>query len=106
MGDADRVRANTADEINRQIDRAIEARVREYAQRSVSEITCRINKLDREWDMERLLETNASAVAFIGPVLGMTPQQKWLIIPSVVLPFLFQHALQGWCPQSRYYFVV
>lgn len=58
--------------INRQIDRAIEARVREYAQRSVSEITCHINKLDREWDMERLLETNASAVAFTGPVLGMT----------------------------------
>jgi hypothetical protein len=98
MGDADRVRANTADEINRQIDRAIEAGVREYAQKSVSEITSRINELDREWDMERLLETNASALAFIGLVLGMTRSRKWLMIPSVVLPFLFQHALQGWCP--------
>jgi hypothetical protein len=97
MGDADRVRANTADEINRQIDRAIEAGVREYAQKSVSEITSRINELDREWDMERLLETNASALAFIGLVLGMTRSRKWLMIPSVVLPFLFQHALQGWC---------
>jgi hypothetical protein len=98
MANANRVRANTADEMNRQIDRAIEARVREYAQRTVSEITCRINELEREWDMERLLETNASALAFTGLVLGMTRSRRWLIVPSVVLPFLFQHAIQGWCP--------
>jgi hypothetical protein len=98
MANANRVRANTADEMNQQIDRAIEARVREYAQRTVNEITCRINELEREWDMERLLETNASALAITGLVLGMTRSRRWLIVPSVVLPFLFQHAIQGWCP--------
>ena len=48
--------------------------------------------------MERLLEANASAAAFTGLVLGITRNRKWLIVPSVVLPFLFQHAIQGWCP--------
>jgi hypothetical protein len=28
----------------------------------------------------------------------MTRSRKWLIVPSIVLPFLFQHAMQGWCP--------
>lgn len=98
MGNADRVRANTAEEINRQIDREIENRVREYSHRTESEITQRINELEREWDIERLLETNASLLAFTGLVLGITRKRKWLIVPGIVLPFLLQHALQGWCP--------
>lgn len=98
MEKADRVRANTSEEINRRIDREIDARVREYADRNPDDITRRIGELDREWDMERLLETNASTVAFTGLVLGVTHSKKWLIVPGIVLPFLFQHAVQGWCP--------
>lgn len=98
METADRVRANTSEEINRRIDQEIERRVREYAGRSRSDISSRIAELDREWDMERLLETNASAIAFTGLALGLTHSKKWLIVPGIVLPFLFQHAVQGWCP--------
>ena len=98
METADRVRANTSEEINRRIDQGIEDRVREFSRRSQSDITCRIEELDREWDMERLLETNASAIAFTGLALGLTHSKKWLIVPGIVLPFLFQHAVQGWCP--------
>lgn len=98
MEGADRVRANTSKEINRRLDRELESRVHEYAQISSDEITLRIDELDREWDMERLLETNASAIAFTGLVLGVTHSKKWLIVPGIVLPFLFQHAVQGWCP--------
>jgi hypothetical protein len=95
---ADRVRANTSDAINRQIDRETDMRVHKFAQGTPLEITRRIDELDREWDMERLLETNASALAFTGLALGITHSKKWLIIPGIVLPFLFQHAVQGWCP--------
>jgi hypothetical protein len=94
----DRVRDNTADNVNAQIDAEMTARVKQYENRSADEITARIEELDAEWDMERLLETNASALALSGLVLGMTHSRKWLIIPSIVLPFLFQHAVQGWCP--------
>jgi len=95
---ADRVRENTSDEINRRIDDETIARVQEYAARSEADITRRIEELDREWDMERLLETNASVLALTGLVLGATHSRKWLIVPGIVLPFLFQHAVQGWCP--------
>lgn len=98
MDNTDRVRANTSQEINRRLDRELDTRVREYAQRSPSQISRRINELDREWDMERLLETNASALAFTGLMLGIAHTKKWLIVPGIVLPFLFQHAVQGWCP--------
>ena len=98
MENADRVRANTSDEINRRLDRQSEARVRGYEQKSPAEITGRISELDREWDMERWLETNAAAIAFTGLMLGVTHSKKWLLVPGIVLPFLFQHAVQGWCP--------
>jgi hypothetical protein len=93
-----RVRANTLAAVNRRLDNEADARVRDYANKSSAEITHRIAELDREWDVERLLETNASALAFTGLALGVTHSKKWLIIPGIVLPFLFQHAVQGWCP--------
>lgn len=98
MENADRVRANTSDAINRQIDQETNARVHKFAHETPLEITRRIDELDREWDMERLLETNASALAFTGLALGVTHSKKWLIVPGIVLSFLFQHAVQGWCP--------
>lgn len=98
MENADRVRANTSEAINRRIDREINFRVKEYTKRSREDITLRIGELDREWDIERVLETNASALAFTGLFLGVTKNIKWLMLPAVVLPFLFQHAVQGWCP--------
>ena len=94
----DRVRANTANEINRLIDRRIADSVAYYSAKSKDEIRNRIDELEREWDMERWLETNASALAFTGLLLGVTRSKKWLLLPAIVLPFLFQHAVQGWCP--------
>ena len=58
----------------------------------------RIGALDREWDVERVLEVNASTLALSGLVLGVTVNKKWLLVPGVVLSFLLQHGLQGWCP--------
>jgi hypothetical protein len=94
----DRVRENTAVEVNAQLDAEMAARVKRFENSRPDEITRRIEELDAEWDMERLLETNASLLAFSGLVLGMTHSRKWLVIPGIVLPFLFQHAMQGWCP--------
>jgi len=54
--------------------------------------------LDKEWDIERLLEVNASTLALTGLILGLTVNRKWLLLPGIVLPFLLQHGLQGWCP--------
>jgi hypothetical protein len=58
-----------------------------------------LRALDEEWDIERAIECNASALAFTGVALAVTSDNKrWLILPALVTGFLFQHALQGWCP--------
>ena len=93
----DRVRSSTAEEVQAELDREIEAHIAAYGDRSPADITNRIGELDHEWDVERLLELNASSLAFVGTVLGATVNRKWLLLPATVLAFLFQHAIQGWC---------
>jgi hypothetical protein len=94
----DRVRAHTSDKVNQQVDERIQSSVRRYEGQSLEAISRRIEELEAEWDIERSLELNASTLALTGLVLGATVNKKWLIVPGIVLPFLFQHAVQGWCP--------
>jgi hypothetical protein len=96
---ADRVRRNTAETVNERLDREMRIRLRYYAGCDRAEISARIDELEREWDMERILETNASAIALTGlGIAAATRNKKWLFVPGVVLSFLMQHAVQGWCP--------
>ena len=95
---ADRVRRSTAPEVNREIDHRTNDNIRHYANSSEEVIRRRIEELEREWDIERALEVNASTLALTGLLLGVTVNRKWLIFPGVVLSFLLQHGLQGWCP--------
>lgn len=94
---ANRVSAHTSREVNETIVRDTEASVRRHA-RHPETVVGRLRELDREWDIERALETQASALAFVGVALGATVDRRWLALPAVVTAFLFQHALQGWCP--------
>ncbi len=50
------------------------------------------------WDIERLLEANASTIMLVGLVLGTTANRKFLLVPAAVAAFLLVHALRGWCP--------
>jgi hypothetical protein len=94
----DRVRANTADQLNQRIDRQIDENVRFYSAKSKDQIQRRIFELEGEWDIERVLELMASSFSLTGIALGLTVNRRWLLLPAVVLSFLFMHALQGWCP--------
>jgi len=96
--EVDRVRANTATQVNSRIDAEIEGQVMFYATKPESEISERIRQLDKEWSMERLLETNASTLALVGVVLAATVNKKWLWLSGGVLGFLLLHGVQGWCP--------
>jgi hypothetical protein len=94
----DRVRRHTAASVNERIDRRTERDVLDYAGQGREEMTRRIDALRQEWDMERILEANASALALTGVALGVLVHRRWLFLSAGVLGFLFQHAVQGWCP--------
>jgi hypothetical protein len=96
--EADRVRLHTSPEINKRIDADIDWSIQRYTGASPEEITQRIDELDREWDIERALETNAATVALLGLVLSRSSSRKWMWLTTGVAGFLMQHALQGWCP--------
>jgi len=96
--EADPVRANTTPKSLKKIDTTIEEKVLYYSTQSKEVISGRIAQLEREWDIERWLETNASSLALMGLLLGLTRSRKYLLLSGTVLSFLLMHAVQGWCP--------
>ena len=56
-----------------------------------------MHELDHEWDVERVLETNAGVLTLSAMALGLI-FKPLRILPAVVAGFLVQHAVQGWCP--------
>lgn len=94
----DRVRRSTSDEVNAEIDRKTERNIAQFSILGEEGIKRRIEALDAEWDVERVLEVNASTLALSGVALGALVNKKWLWLSAGVLGFLLQHGIQGWCP--------
>jgi hypothetical protein len=93
-----RVPAQTQNAINERI-RAETARSVRYFEKRADEIQARLSALDEEWDIERAIEANASALALFGVLMvALRGNNRWLVLPMAVTGFLLQHAIQGWCP--------
>ncbi len=95
---AHRVALHTRPEINDDIRRRADAQVFRLAGAPKAEIDERLRALEHEWDIERLLQTNASLVVLVGMALALTVNRRFLLLPAAVFGFFAQHALQGWCP--------
>jgi hypothetical protein len=95
---ADRVRRSTREHLNDQIDLQTNRNIQHYANAGERVIRGRILELDREWDVERVLEVNASTLALTGLALGLTVNKNWFVLSAAVMGFLLQHGIQGWCP--------
>ena len=95
---ADRVRRSTPEHLNEQIDLQTNRNIQHYSNASQRDIQRRMLELDREWDVERVLEVNASTLALTGLALGLAVNKKWLLLSGAVMGFLLQHGIQGWCP--------
>jgi len=98
MRERERVRRHTAPAVNRRIDDTMAATLQAYSDANPEEITARLADLDREWDVERVLETHAAVVALGGLGLGLMRDRRWLTLSVGVLGFLLLHATRGGCP--------
>ena len=94
----DRVRRNSLHSANRKIDQRTEEVIGYWSQLGRDAISARIRELDREWDVERFLELTASTFALTGVLTGLKRGRATLVFSAIVLAFLFEHAVQGWCP--------
>jgi hypothetical protein len=93
----ERVPRHSPRSANSAIWRRTEERLHFYSRRP-ERVEARLLALDREWDIERLLEANAAALATLGAVLGLLLHRRFALVSIVVGAFLLQHAIQGWCP--------
>ena len=59
----------------------------------------RIRELDEEWDIERVLEAHASTLSLFGMGMGAFVDRRFFALPAIIMGFLLQHAMQGWCPR-------
>lgn len=95
---SDRVERLTSSASRARIERKTRGRLRAAGRGGRRAITQRLRQLDREWDIERAIEANASVLALTGTLLGLLSRRFFLALPITVSAFLLQHAVQGWCP--------
>ena len=93
-----RVAQHSGESAHQRIRRRTQQNLELYRAAGTDFIDRRLTELDREWDIERLLEANAASVVLAGLMLSAVVSRKWLLLPVAVGGFLLQHALQGWCP--------
>lgn len=92
-----RVEEVTPWHINEMIQRDIECSAIFFAEHP-EQIAERLADLDDEWNIERVLQVQASSVVLIGLVMSIVRGRKWLGLSAFSGYFLLQHARQGWCP--------
>jgi len=93
-----RVELHTKQSVNEKIDNKTVNNIKRYKNAPKEELTERLHQLNREWDTERVLETNASIIVLISSILALTLSIYWVILIIVVSFFLLVHAVIGWCP--------
>lgn len=69
-----------------------------YFSKHPEQINDRLKALDKEWDIERALGADASALFMVGNTLGFICDKKLCLVPSTIGALLLQYAVQDCCP--------
>ena len=104
----DRVRDHSAHGVNRRIMQVMQARVEQCIHLGRDAVVARLQELEREWDIDRVLMTNFAVAGGLTCLIGVeryadTPflgerRTGWLYVFGAQLAFLLMHASIGWCP--------
>lgn len=94
---AHRVRLNTAPEYNRRIRESTKANILYFSEHP-DLIDDRLQELDEEWDVERVLQAHAAALTAAGSFFALWYGRRYFVLPLLVGGLLLNHALHGWCP--------
>jgi hypothetical protein len=84
--------------IKEQIRDETSERLAKFKNASMHDLTYRLAELDREVDVERILQFGFSGVVLGGIVLSKVSNRKWILFPCLAAGFLMQQLLAGWCP--------
>lgn len=95
---SDRVHAHTAAEVLRRIEDSTTASLLNCAEAPAETVARRIDALDREWDTDRVLETEAAGMGLLGLALGALVRPQLLLLPGLVAAGMLLHATTGRYP--------
>ena len=91
----DRVERNTAALLNRKFEQQLNENVSKFAKADRRAIDQRLAELDREWNIERLIETEAPLMIGLGMALGTAHDRKWFALSAFAAGMVILHNLQA-----------
>ena len=94
----EKVERNTAPELNRKFDAQMTESVARYIGADRHIIDLRLKELEKEWNVERMIEVEAPSMIGLGIALGLTRDRKWFALSAMAASMVILHNLQGWYP--------
>lgn len=94
----DHIPANLRPKAPRRIDERTFASLSNLEDGSPREVAARLEQLDREWDTDRVVETEAAANGLLGLALGALFYPRLLLLPAMVSAAVLLHARTGRYP--------
>jgi len=93
-----RVGWNTSHAVNEKLDAQLQENISRYIGADRYMIDQRLRELDKEWNIERLIETEAPTMIGLGIVLGFLKDKKWFSLSAMAAGMVLLHNTQGWYP--------
>lgn len=94
----DAVRSHAPGGVNKRIDEKVERCVRYMAQRERAEISCYLQSLEREWDVNRAVMVAGSLVSLLGLWQARRSGAIWRALSGVAAGLMLHHGLIGFGP--------
>lgn len=94
----ERVELNTAPVVNQKFEQRLKENVAKYSAADRHAIDRRLEELDREWNVERMIEVEAPLMIGLGIALGTALDRKWFGVSALAAGMVILHSIQGWYP--------
>jgi hypothetical protein len=94
----DRARRHTAADVLRRMDRQTAEHLSAAATEAPDQAQARLERLDREWDIDRSVEAEAATMGLVGLALGTLVSPRLLGVPGLVAGALCLFATTGRYP--------
>jgi|SRR4028118_632462 hypothetical protein len=78
-----------------EVEKKIQDKINHYYH-DQEEITARLAELDEEWDIQRVVQLEGTALTIAGVILGLTVNKKWLALSLGASVILLNAIAKNW----------
>ena len=92
------VAENSPASVNDCLREQAEKSVARYQNANAEQIELSLAQLNREWDVERLIEAESAMMILLGLLIGANFGRKWLVLPLFSTAMLIVHNTEEYSP--------